>query len=79
LPIAFNDVDCCLRVVESGKRVVYTPYATLVHHESVTKTVFAEPSEIGRLRARWGRFIDHDPFYNPNLTRKAEDASLRMD
>ncbi|HYO30141.1 MAG TPA: glycosyltransferase, partial [Thermomicrobiales bacterium] len=79
LPIAFNDVDCCLRVVESGKRVVYTPYATLVHHESVTKTVFAEPSEIGRLRARWGRFIEHDPFYNPNLTRKAEDASLRMD
>ena len=79
LPIAFNDVDFCLRVIESGYRIVYTPHATLVHHESVTKTVFAEPSEIGRLRSRWGRFIEHDPFYNPNLTLTAEDASLRME
>jgi GT2 family glycosyltransferase len=79
LPIAFNDVDFCLRAFEAGYRNVYTPHAALVHHESVTKKVIAKPSEIGRLRTRWGRFIDHDPYYNPNLTRKGEDGGLRMD
>jgi GT2 family glycosyltransferase len=79
LPIAFNDVDFCLRAVEAGYRNVYTPHAVLVHHESVTKTVIAHPREIGFLRNRWGRFIDHDPYYNPNLTRSGEDASLKLD
>lgn len=77
-PIAFNDVDLCLRVREQGLRVVYTPHAVLYHHESVTKTVIADPSEIGHLRTRWGHVIDRDPFYHPNLTRRAEDFSLDM-
>ncbi len=79
LPIAFNDVDFCLRAYEAGFRNVYTPHAALVHHESVTKKVIAKPSEIGRLRTRWGRLIEHDPYYNRNLTRKGEDGGLRMD
>lgn len=78
LPIAFNDVDFCLRVVEAGYRIVYTPYAVLIHHESVTKKVIAQPREIGFLRTRWGHYIAHDPYYNPNLTRRAEDGSLRF-
>ena len=35
-PIDFNDVDYCLRVRQSGLRVVYTPHAELVHYESGT-------------------------------------------
>ncbi|MBR8320605.1 glycosyltransferase family 2 protein, partial [Burkholderia cenocepacia] len=34
LPVAFNDVDLCLRVREAGYRVVWTPYAVLHHFES---------------------------------------------
>lgn len=79
LPIAFNDVDMCLRIGEHGYRVVYTPHAMLYHHESVTKTVIAAPSEIVHLRSRWQHVIEHDPFYNPNLTRRAEDCSLNME
>lgn len=79
LPIAFNDVDFCLKAVELGLRNVYTPHAVLTHHESVTKKVIAKPSEIGHLRQRWSAYIKHDPYYNPNLTRRGEDASLRMD
>jgi hypothetical protein len=59
--------------------VVYTPFARLYHHESVTKTVIAHPHEIAFLRQRWADVIAHDPFYNPNLTRKAEDGRLNMD
>ena len=79
LPVAFNDTDFCLRAREAGFEVIYTPHACLYHHESVTKTVIAHPSEIAYLRGRWGHFIDHDPYYNPNLTRNAEDARLDME
>ena len=78
LPIAFNDVDFCLRVSEAGYRIVYTPHAVLYHHESVTKVAFTSPSEVARLRSRWGHVIAHDPYYNPNLTRTGEDCSLNM-
>jgi len=79
LPIAFNDTEFCLRVGAAGYRVLYTPHAVLTHHESVTKQVIAKPEEIGFLRQHWGSVIDHDPYYNPNLTRRADDCSLNMD
>ena len=79
LPIAFNDVDMCLRIGERGYRVVYTPHAVLYHHESVTKTAIADGDEVGYMRGRWSHVIKHDPFYNPNLTRKGEDFSLNME
>jgi glycosyltransferase involved in cell wall biosynthesis len=43
LAVLFNDVDFCLRVKEHGYRVVYTPYAMLVHHGSVS---VAEKSDL---------------------------------
>ena len=79
LPVAFNDTDFCLRAREAGFEVIYTPHACLYHHESVTKVVIAHPHEIGILRERWGHVIDHDPYYNPNLTRQGEDARLNME
>jgi GT2 family glycosyltransferase len=79
LPVAFNDTDFCLRTREAGYEVLYTPHATLHHHESVTKVVIAHPHEIEFLRERWGHIIDHDPYYNPNLTRQGEDARLNME
>jgi GT2 family glycosyltransferase len=79
LPVAFNDTDFCLRAREAGYEVIYTPHATLHHHESVTKTVIAHAHEIEYLRERWGHFIAHDPYYNPNLTRQGDDARLNME
>lgn len=32
----FEDVDLCLRIGESGLRILYTPSATVVHHEEST-------------------------------------------
>ncbi len=63
-PLNYNDIDFCMRVRQLGYRVVFTPHARLVHHESVTKTgVFAE--ELDAFRDRWGDAVD--PYYNPNL------------
>ena len=79
LAVAFNDVDMCLRIRERGYWVVYTPYAVLFHHESATRNMHSNPGEEEYMRRRWGGVIRHDPFYNPNLTREAEDYSLNFD
>jgi GT2 family glycosyltransferase len=76
---AFNDVDMCLRIRERGYRVVYTPHAKLYHMESATKTAVAAPGEVEYMQRRWGHVILRDPFYNPNLTKQAENYSLNLE
>lgn len=84
LPIAFNDVDFCLKVREAGYWNVFTPYAELYHYESVSRKgddTSAKQAraqrEIRTMRSRWGQTLDNDPTYNPNLTLNHEDFSLR--
>jgi GT2 family glycosyltransferase len=76
--VAFNDADYCLRILDRGYRIVYTPHAVLRHYESATKKTIADPGEVAALRERWGAFIRHDPFYNPNLTRAGENYGLDL-
>jgi GT2 family glycosyltransferase len=35
--VAFNDIDYCMRARAAGFRTIFTPFATLVHHESATR------------------------------------------
>ena len=80
LAVAFQDVDYCLRVCEAGLRVVYTPFCTLVHHESVTKDEkLGNPREVRYMQTRWADVIARDPYYSPHLSRKAEDYRLRTE
>jgi glycosyltransferase involved in cell wall biosynthesis/LmbE family N-acetylglucosaminyl deacetylase len=84
LAVAFNDIDFCLRVHKAGYRNHWTPYAELVHHESVTRGYEDTPekqtrfrAEIEKMQARWPALLAHDdPCYSPNLTAVAEDFSL---
>lgn len=83
LPVAFNDVDYCLRVREAGGRVVWTPHAMLVHHESVSRGKDLSRQQLRRakreaawMRRRWRHVLGRDPFYNPNLSHERPDFSL---
>jgi hypothetical protein len=83
LAIAFNDVDFCIRVREAGYRNLWTPYAELRHHESASRGYEDTPEklvrfdqEAGYMRQRWGRLLNQDPAYNPNLTLASLDFSL---
>ncbi len=49
--IAYNDIDYCLRAREAGYRTVWTPFATLIHHESATRGSDTSPEKIERFRA----------------------------
>lgn len=84
LPVAFNDVDLCLKVTKAGYRNLWTPFAELYHHESVSRGSDETPekrqrflSECAVMYARWANELAYDPYYNLNLTRQREDFSLR--
>lgn len=75
LPVAFNDVDFCLKLLERGYRNLWTPYAELYHHESATRGPENTPEkklrfqrEVAYMQARWGYLLERDPAHNPNLT-----------
>jgi len=76
--VNFNDVDFCLKVFERGYRIIWTPYAKLIHIESATrdKKFSHDQNEIELLRNKWKKYIERDPFYNPNLTTYKTDFSL---
>lgn len=83
LPVAFNDVDYCLRVGEAGWRIVWTPFAELYHHESVSRGKDMTPQQVARaqkelryMKQRWAQRLKHDPAYNPNLSYDRPDFSL---
>ena len=73
LPVAYNDIDLCLKVRQAGYWLVFTPYAELVHIHSASRGSDETPEKRDRLeregdylRAKWGERAASDPFLNPN-------------
>jgi GT2 family glycosyltransferase len=69
LPINFNDIDYCLKVYVSGRRIVYDPDLILFHFESSSREPVVNEWEIRQLVDRWAPVAAVDPFGNPNLVR----------
>jgi len=75
--VVFGDIDLCLRLRERGYSVIYTPYATLIHHESASRAALHPLEDEKYMIARWEHeFVKGDPFYNRNLTLLREDYAL---
>ena len=76
--VTYNDVDLCLRLYDKGYQNLYTPYARLLHHESISVGL---PEEIAkrdtaefrdaqkRFVSQWKKYVEHDPNVNPNLKK----------
>ena len=83
--VAFNDIDLCLRIRESGRLIVYEPYAELIHSESKSRGYEDTPGKISRFNQEAGRFMkkwpkilkEGDPYYNPNLSLDSNDFRLK--
>jgi glycosyltransferase involved in cell wall biosynthesis len=83
LRVACNDVDLCLKFTEIGLRNIYTPFASLFHHESATRGYEDTPEKMARFQkevrymwSRWPALMARDPAYSPNLTLDHEDFGL---
>ena len=60
-PMAYEDIDYCLRAWEAGLRVVYAPSAQCHHHESLIRGTEVGERERTSQRVfwrRWGAFLD---------------------
>jgi O-antigen biosynthesis protein len=73
-PVAYNDVDLCIRIRAAGWRIIWTPSVELYHHESASigrhdsrENADQFASAVALMRSRWGPVLDNDPHYNPNL------------
>lgn len=84
LPLAYNDVDLCLKLLALGKRIVWTPHAELFHDESQTRGLEVSLKKQKRLASETDYFIEGwkdviekvDPYYNPNLS--LENGAFRI-
>ena len=75
---AYQDVDLCLRLRERGLRLVCTPQALVVHHESVSRQSYYDMIDRMLLLDQWESVIERgDPYYNPHLNLERGDYSRR--
>ncbi|MGH3422329.1 MAG: glycosyltransferase family 2 protein, partial [Streptosporangiaceae bacterium] len=78
LPVAYNDVDFCLRVRATGRLVVYTPHAELRHREGASRGRLHHLTDEELFWRRWGREGGiRDPYVNPHL-RSLNPLQLRL-
>ena len=85
LPVAFNDIDLCLRAMDLGLRNIWLPEARLVHHESATRrpdSMTASDSRFRRehdyMRKRWGHILDNDRYYSENFDLRRPGLAIRL-
>ena len=85
LAVAFNDIDFCMKLRNAGYLIVYNPYAELYHYESKSRGLEDTPEKVARFNKevatfekKWPDILKKgDPYYNPNLTLKSQDFSLK--
>ncbi len=81
LPVAFNDIDLCLKVRQAGYKILWTPFAKLTHHESQSRGSDVDPQrrrrlmdEMAKMKHRWGEQLTLDPFFSPNLSLRSVEC-----
>lgn len=76
--VGYNDTDLCLKMHSQGYKILFTPYARLVHHESASRGRVPahydpHPEDSILFVQRWAQLIQAgDPFYNRNLVRSGD-------
>ncbi|MEJ0048204.1 MAG: hypothetical protein WDN04_20340 [Rhodospirillales bacterium] len=75
--VDFNDTDLCLRILEAGYRIVYTPYCQLFHFEGASaQRTRQNADEHRRFVTKWARYMKNDPYFNPNFARDRFDFTV---
>lgn len=76
--MTYSDVTLCLKVWQQGYRNLYTPHATLVHHESATRSLGDSLEDLSLfLEFLVDRGIDRDPYFHPALECLATTPRFR--
>ncbi len=87
LKVSYSDIDLCLKVRQAGLRVVFDPYALLMHEGSASQNgkVEQKPDEAKQARFaaerqvmydRWLPLLARDPAYNRHLSLATTEFQL---
>lgn len=79
LAINYNDIDYCLKVFQSGRRVVFAAGAELYHFESVSRERTVADDEIKLFQEKWMDLVTKDPYYGPYFDNHPPNFLLRND
>jgi GT2 family glycosyltransferase len=75
----YQDVDLCVRLTQTGRMIIYTPRAVLIHHESVTRKTYYDLVDRTLFLDQWQSYVDAgDPFYNPNFDRDSHNYAVKV-
>jgi len=85
--VSYNDIDLCLKVREAGLRIVFTPFALVMHEGSASQKgkTEAKPddaklkrfaAEKDAMYAKWLPQLAFDPAYNRHLSLASTDFLL---
>jgi GT2 family glycosyltransferase len=84
-PVAFNDVDLCLRLDAAGYCNLFIAEAGLIHHESKSRGEDNSPQkrarfagELQQLQQRWQTQGYEDRWYSALFSRTSEQCLLRF-
>ena len=82
LPLIYNDVDLCLKILTKGYHNIYLPYVKLIYQELINlpQELINFPVEISKkerlqfkdtatkfMQARWRKILEYDPCFTPNM------------
>jgi O-antigen biosynthesis protein len=66
--LEFNDVDLCLRMKLLGYKIVYTPFAELLHFEKASRgDALPRGDQVALFLKRWSELLNNDPAFHPGF------------
>lgn len=85
--VAFNDIDFCLKIIQTGNLIIYNPFVEFIHYESKSRGTEDTPekqkrfqSEIDLFYEKWGEYKKKgDPYYNINLRLDDDQYSIKQE
>lgn len=86
-PVAYNDVDLCLKIRNKNKVIVMNPFIQAYHFESKTRGYEISEEKIkrleedsNRLKNKWKEvFEKEDPYFSPNFRHDTGIMRVRED
>lgn len=85
MPVAFNDLDFCLKIRQAGKLIVYDPFVEVTHYESKTRGYEDTPEKVARFEKeiekfqnKWKEIYEKgDPYYNKNFSNSSCNYDIK--
>ena len=86
-PIAYNDVDLCLKILDNQRLITYNPYIKAYHFESKSRGYEDTEEkqkrlkkEEKKLRTKWDKYFSKtDKYYNPNLRTDVPNMRIKFE